>query len=76
MEIRFDKVLTILNTCPDKIQRDPAIQQMIQDLTGYMDSGQWLQDFEADSRGELPKDLKRGVISEDGLYNLLSEIGW
>jgi len=43
-------------------------------LTAYMDGGQWLKDYEADERGELPQDLKRGVLSQDGLYNLLTEI--
>ena len=28
-------------------------------------------DYEADERGELPPDLKRGVLSQDALYNLL-----
>lgn len=43
-------------------------------LNQYLESGQWLRDFELDEKGELPKDLKRGILSEDGLYNLLSEI--
>ena len=43
-------------------------------LRNYMDSGQWLSDFEADEAGLLPPRLKRGVLSEDGLYNLLQEI--
>ena len=40
-------------------------------LTEYMDSGQWKEDFEADERGEISKDIDRGVLSEDGLYNTL-----
>jgi hypothetical protein len=44
-------------------------------LRQYMDSGLWKEDFEADERGELPRDLKRGVLSEDGLWNLLEEFG-
>lgn len=39
-----------------------------------MESGQWLLDYEAEERGELPKNLKRGVLSQDALYNLLEEI--
>ncbi|MBQ2991766.1 MAG: DUF4298 domain-containing protein, partial [Clostridia bacterium] len=31
-------------------------------------------DYAADERGEWPADLKRGVLSQDGLYNLLTEI--
>ena len=31
----------------------------------------WKDDFEADERGEFPADMKRGVLSEDGIYDLL-----
>ena len=50
--------------------RDPELKGL---LAGYMESGLWLSDYMADERGELPQDLKRGVLSEDGLYNLLWE---
>ena len=41
------------------------------DLVEYYESGRWLKDYEADERGELPRDLKRGVLSQDGLWELL-----
>lgn len=41
-------------------------------LEAYYTSGEWLEDYEADERGEFPPDLKRGVLSQDALYNLLS----
>ena len=40
-------------------------------LAAYLDGGDWLRDYEADERGELPEDLKRGVLSQDGIWNLL-----
>ena len=43
------------------------------ELTAYYESGQWLQDYEADERGELPRNLKRGVLSQDGLWELLQK---
>ena len=43
-------------------------------LNDYLESGQWLADFEADERGELRKDLPRGVLSEDGLYNVIERL--
>ncbi|MBQ2976116.1 MAG: DUF4298 domain-containing protein [Clostridia bacterium] len=52
----------------------PEMQEKIRMLADYMDSGLWLQDYQRDERGELPPTLKRGVLSEDGLYNLLAEI--
>ncbi len=45
----------------------------LQALAAYMDSGDWRADYEADEAGLLPKGLKRGVLSQDGLYNLLQE---
>jgi hypothetical protein len=42
-------------------------------LEAYYTSGQWRDDYEADERGELPPDLKRGVLSQDALYDLLEE---
>ena len=35
--------------------------------------GAWREDYEADEVGTLPEDLKRGVLSQDALYDLLSE---
>ena len=42
-------------------------------LAAYLDGGQWQMDYEADEQGRIPKDVKRGVLSQDGLYNLISE---
>lgn len=38
-----------------------------------MENGQWLKDIEADERGMVPSGLPRGLLSEDALYNLLSD---
>ena len=43
------------------------------ELLEYYLGGRWLLDYQADERGELPKTLKRGVLSQDGLWNLLPE---
>ena len=42
-------------------------------LKDYMESGEWKKDYEADEAGLLPEGLKRGVLSQDGLYNLLHD---
>ena len=41
-------------------------------LEEYYTSGEWRYDYEADEAGRLPADLKRGVLSQDGVYNLLA----
>ena len=42
-------------------------------LNQYYGSLLWWQDFEADEAGKLPSDLARGVLSEDGAFNLLED---
>ena len=42
-------------------------------LAEYYFGPLWRQDFEADEAGLLPPGLKRGVLAEDTLYNLLTE---
>ena len=50
-----------------------AAQEAIAVLSEYYGSEDWLQDFNDDEEGRLPKNLKRGVLSEDGIWNLLTE---
>ena len=52
----------------------PPDENLVSLLSDYMASGLWLQDYALDEQGVLPPDLKRGVLSQDGLYNLLQEI--
>lgn len=35
---------------------------------------QYILDFQADERGEIPKDLKRGVLGEDLVHILLTDL--
>lgn len=50
-----------------------TLRSAISILEAYYISSAWRTDFEADEAGLLPPDLKRGVLSEDGIYNLLEE---
>ena len=52
-----------------------AAQEDIEALEDYYGSEEWKRDFADDEAGLLPKDLKRGVLSEDGIWNLLSDAG-
>ena len=50
-----------------------AIKEDVAELSKYYGSDLWKQDLAADEAGKLPPDLKRGVLSEDGIWNLLSD---
>ena len=45
--------------------------EMIRRLETYYGSFEWKVDFQSDEAGLLPPDLKRGVLSEDGINELL-----
>jgi hypothetical protein len=48
-------------------------QSAIRELSAYYGSDDWKQDFADDEQGLLPNDLKRGVLSEDAVWNLLED---
>ena len=52
-------------------EKSARIQEVIRILAKYYASDEWKQDFADDEAGLLPKDLKRGVLSEDGIWNVL-----
>ena len=49
-------------------------QDALRQLSDYYGSDAWKQDFNDDSKGVLPPDLKRGVLSEDAVWNLLEDV--
>ena len=54
-------------------QAENGAPELLRQLSDYYGSPAWKRDFTADETGLLPKDLKRGVLSEDNIYNLLDE---
>ena len=52
--------------------RDPEKLRL---LDTYYTSVEWREDCEADERCELPPELKRGVLSQDALHDLLEGAG-
>ena len=51
-----------------------SVQEAIAALDNYYGSNLWRQDFADDEAGLLPADLKRGVLSEDAIWNLLVDV--
>lgn len=74
MELYFDMVSQAVSIDPLFANTDTHVKSMIGILKEYYESGQWQADYEVDERGELPTDLKRGVLSQDGLWNLLDSL--
>ncbi len=74
MERYFDELLEVNLKNPGLLRISKVFQDKIDILEEYYYSRLWLQDYECDERGELPKNLKRGVLSQDSLYNFFAEI--
>lgn len=73
MEEILDRSTAALAALSDGLEQYQAILPELQTLCEYYEGGLWLQDYDADCAGLLPPDLKRGVLSQDALYNLLAE---
>ena len=73
MEGLLDKSTEVIHRLEQALEDFAALQPDIAELEAYYTSPQWRKDFEADEAGKLPQDLKRGVLSEDGIYDLLSD---
>lgn len=79
---RIAEMETILDTTNEKLNAlEKAIadlrnyQETIRKLDAYYTGSERKRDFALDEAGKLPADLKRGVLSEDGVYNAL-ERNW
>ena len=73
MEGVLDKSTEVIHRLEQALEDFAAIAPDIAELEAYYTSPQWRKDYEADEAGKLPKDLKRGVLSEDGIWNVLSD---
>ena len=70
-ESKLDRVTMALSELDAALDEYQRVRGDLDDLREYLDSGQWRKDYEADERGDLPKDLKRGVLTEDAIWDLL-----
>ena len=64
----FDENLRDLNYMTEKQREEFDSYNVPEELIK-----KWKQDYADDEAGMFPKDLKRGVLSEDGIWNLLSD---
>ena len=72
-ESLLDRIAPVLENLEEALDAFDGIQDDVKELSAYYESDEWRDDFEADDAGKLPADLKRGVLSEDGIYDVLSD---
>lgn len=74
MEQCFDRLQEAVHRDPTAIDNDPVLQTLLSELLEYYEGGQWLHDYALDEQGGLPVGLKRGVLSQDAVFDFLTEI--
>ena len=74
MERRLVSVTAAVKRLNAALDKWESVQEAIAALDGYYGSDIWRQDFADDEAGRLPDGLKRGVLSEDGIWNLLTDV--
>ena len=71
MEQRLDRATTAVEALETAIKQYKAVREDIASLDTYLGSPEWHADRDDDEAGRLPKELRRGVLSEDAIWNLL-----
>ena len=71
MERHLNRASAALKRLSSALDKYDETKEDIAVLSTYYASNDWKQDFADDEAGRLPKNLMRGVLSEDGIWNLL-----
>lgn len=74
MENRLNRALQAVDELEHAQKHFEEVKDDIRVLEQYLGSDEWKADFAADEAGQLPSDLRRGVLSEDGIWNLLQRV--
>ena len=73
MESYLDEAGTAIAELAEAMDRYEKTESKYYKLEDYYGSKKWMDDFEADEAGKLPDGLKRGVLSEDAVYDLITD---
>lgn len=73
MERCLDESLQAVKALSEAMDQYEAALPSLKKLSDYYGSSLWMKDYESDEAGKLPEGLKRGVLSEDAVYDLLTE---
>ena len=69
MEQRLNRAAAAVKAMEDALDAYEAAQDDLRILGAYYESDRWMLDYEAEDT--LPPGMPRGVLSEDGIYDLL-----
>ncbi len=73
MEKRLNCAREALDRFSEALSAFSEAQEAVRELNAYYGSDEWNQDYDDDQAGRLPQDLPRGVLTEDAVYDLLTD---
>ncbi len=73
MEAIYREASAILPALQAALDAYELLRPRLAELEAYYTSPLWRADFADDEAGKLPSDLPRGILSEDGIWNLLTD---
>lgn len=71
MEEHLNKASRAVKALSDALDLYAEAMESIETIDDYLCSDEWKQDFDDSEAGRLPKDLKCGVLSEDGIWDVV-----
>jgi DNA repair exonuclease SbcCD ATPase subunit len=71
MEQRLERTSAAVEALEAALEQYQAVRDDLASLDTYLGSPEWHADRNDDEAGRLPADLRRGVLSEDAIWNLL-----
>ena len=71
MEEHLNKASQAVKALNEALDLYVEAMESIEIIDDYLVSDEWQQDFDDSEAGRLPDDLKCGVLSEDGIWNVV-----
>lgn len=69
----YDEVSQNIESLKKNLDQYEESLSKLKELKDYYNSSKYMEDYTLDEKGMIPKDLKRGILSEDSIDDLLIE---
>ena len=73
MECEYAQAEAVLKNLEEALEQLESIRPGLRALDEYLGSPLWYRDRATDEAGGFPPELRRGVLTEDAIYDLLAE---
>ncbi|MGT2800086.1 DUF4298 domain-containing protein [Streptococcus marmotae] len=72
MEEILNQAETVLTNLEQSLEAFEQFHPTLSSLFSYYESKEWMRHYQMDEAGQFPKNMARGVLSEDAVYNTIA----